>query len=161
MNLRGAPAVDQGRRMIPKENYGVRCMSMGFLMEDGAPVVWRGPMVIKAVEQLTRGVAWGRLDVLLVDMPPGTGDVHISISQRLPLAGAIIVSTPQDVALSDARRGAAMFRQVNVPILGLVENMSYYVCPKCGEHAHIFGHGGARATAQELGMDFLGEVPLE
>ncbi|KAJ7571553.1 hypothetical protein O6H91_01G166600 [Diphasiastrum complanatum] len=156
MNLNAQPQVDAGLKMIPLQNFGVHCMSMGFLVEKDAPIVWRGPMVMSALEKLTRGVAWGKLDVMVVDMPPGTGDAQISISQRLKLAGAIIVSTPQDIALLDARRGVNMFQK----ILGLIENMSFFQCPKCGEHSHIFGHGGARATAEEMGMDFLGEVPL-
>lgn len=160
MKLDGRPELDSGSKMIPLENYGVRCMSMGFLMEKDAPAVWRGLMVMSALEKLVRGTAWGKLDVLVVDMPPGTGDAQISISQRLPLAGAVLVSTPQDIALIDARRGANMFRKVDVPILGLIENMSFFKCPNCGERSHIFSHGGARATAEEMGMDFLGEVPL-
>jgi ATP-binding protein involved in chromosome partitioning len=131
---------------------------MGFLMEKDAPAVWRGPMVMSALEKLVRGVSWGKLDVMVVDMPPGTGDAQVSISQRLPLAGAVIVSTPQDIALIDARRGANMFRKVDVPILGLIENMSFFKCPKCGERCDVFGHGGAQTTAQEMDMEFLGEV---
>lgn len=160
MHLSDTPLLDSERRMVPLQAYGVKCMSMGFLMADDAPAVWRGPMVMSALERLTRGVSWGALDVLVIDMPPGTGDAQISITQRLPLSGAVVVSTPQDIALIDARRGANMFRAVNVPILGLVENMSYYKCTGCGAQADIFGHGGARQTAQEMGMEFLGEVPL-
>eukprot|EP00249_Psilotum_nudum_P010513 c22581_g1_i1 orf=292-1023(-) len=160
MNLYERPRVGSDSRMIPLENHGVRCMSMGFLMDKDAPIVWRGPMVMSALEKLIRGVTWGKLDFLVVDMPPGTGDAQISISQRLPLSGAVIVSTPQDIALLDARRGANMFAKVNVPILGLIENMSYFKCPHCGEQSNIFGHGGARLTAQELNLEFLGEVPL-
>ncbi|XP_058085529.1 iron-sulfur protein required for NADH dehydrogenase, mitochondrial isoform X4 [Magnolia sinica] len=148
-------------KMIPFENHGVRCMSIGFLVDNDAPIVWRGPMVMSALEKLTRGVAWGKLDILVVDMPPGTGDAQLSISQGLQLSGALIVSTPQDVALIDARRGANMFRKVEVPILGLVENMSCFRCPHCGEESYIFGRGGARRTADEMDMDFLGEIPLE
>nr|XP_027095460.1 iron-sulfur protein NUBPL-like [Coffea arabica] len=161
MRLRGKPEVSIDKKMIPIENHGVKCMSMGSLVDVGAAIVWRGPMVMKALEQMTRGVNWGTLDVLVVDMPPGTGDAQISISQRLQLSGAVIVSTPQDVALLDARRGVKMFSQVNVPILGLLENMSYFKCPKCGEPSDIFGKGGARKTAEEMGVQFLGEVPLE
>lgn len=160
MKLDGRPQLDSESKMIPMENYGVRCMSMGLLMDKDSPAVWRGPMVMSALEKLVRGTAWGKLDILVIDMPPGTGDAQISISQRLPLAGAVIVSTPQDIALIDARRGANMFRKVDVPILGLIENMSYFKCPNCGERSHIFGHGGARATAEEMDMNFLGEVPL-
>ncbi|XP_042486721.1 iron-sulfur protein NUBPL isoform X2 [Macadamia integrifolia] len=148
-------------RMVPIENHGVKCMSIGFLVEKDAPIVWRGPMVMSALEKLTRGADWGKLDILVVDMPPGTGDAQLSISQRLQLSGALIVSTPQDVALIDARRGANMFRKVQVPILGLIENMSCFRCPHCGEKSDIFGSGGARRTADEMDMEFLGEIPLE
>ncbi|XP_019197882.1 PREDICTED: iron-sulfur protein NUBPL isoform X2 [Ipomoea nil] len=161
MRLHGKPEVSQDRKMIPIESYGVKCISMGSLVEEGAAIVWRGPMVMKALEQMTRGVDWGILDILVVDMPPGTGDAQISISQRLQLSGGLIVSTPQDVALMDARRGAKMFSKVNVPILGILENMSYFKCPNCNEPSYIFGKGGARKTADEMGMKFLGEVPLE
>lgn len=147
--------------MIPIENYGIKCISMGSLVEKDAPIVWRGPMVMKALEQMTRGVDWGRLDILVVDMPPGTGDAQISMSQRLQLSGALIVSTPQDVALMDARRGVMMFSKVSVPILGIIENMSYFKCPHCSEPSFIFGEGGARKTADEMGLGFLGEIPLE
>ncbi|KAJ1691803.1 hypothetical protein LUZ63_015958 [Rhynchospora breviuscula] len=161
MNLHQKPDVSQDMKMIPIENYGVKCMSIGFLVEKDAPIVWRGPMVMSALEKLTRGVSWGNLDVLIVDMPPGTGDTQLSVSQRLKLSGAVIVSTPQDIALIDARRGANMFRKVEVPILGLVENMSCFKCPKCGEKSYIFGEGGARRTANDMQLKFLGEVPLE
>ncbi|XP_072988723.1 iron-sulfur protein required for NADH dehydrogenase, mitochondrial isoform X1 [Typha latifolia] len=161
MNLHQKPEVGEDMKMIPVENHGVRCMSIGFLVEKDAPIIWRGPMVMSALEKLTRGVSWGNLDVLVVDMPPGTGDAQISISQRLQLSGALIVSTPQDIALIDARRGANMFRKVEVPILGLVENMSSFKCPHCGEESHIFGRGGARQTAEDMDMQFLGEIPLE
>ncbi|CAA0832167.1 IND1(iron-sulfur protein required for NADH dehydrogenase)-like [Striga hermonthica] len=161
MKLQGKPEVTEDKKMIPIENYGVKCMSMGSLVAEGDAIVWRGPMVMKALEQMTRGVQWGSLDVLVVDMPPGTGDAQISISQRLQLSGALIVSTPQDVALMDARRGVRMFLQVNVPILGILENMSYFKCPKCCEPYYIFGKGGAQRIADKMGMAFLGEVPLE
>lgn len=161
MNLCGKPEVSEDLKMIPIENYGVQCMSIGFLVDKDAPIVWRGPMVMSALEKLTRGVAWGSVDILVVDMPPGTGDAQLSISQRLKLSGALIVSTPQDIALIDARRGANMFRKVEVPILGLIENMSYFKCPHCSEKSYIFGHGGAQKTAKELDMKFLGEIPLE
>ncbi|XP_078149157.1 INDH1(iron-sulfur protein required for NADH dehydrogenase) [Carex rostrata] len=161
MNLHQKPDVSEDMKMIPVENYGLKCMSIGFLVEKDAPIVWRGPMVMSALEKLTRGVSWGNLDVLVVDMPPGTGDTQLSVSQRLKLSGAVIVSTPQDIALIDARRGASMFRKVEVPILGLVENMSCFKCPNCGEKSHIFGEGGARRTANDLDLKFLGEVPLE
>ncbi|XP_068650840.1 iron-sulfur protein required for NADH dehydrogenase, mitochondrial isoform X2 [Aristolochia californica] len=161
MKLNGKPEVNEDMKMIPIENYGVKCMSIGFLVGKDSPIVWRGPMVMSALEKLTKGVAWGTLDVLVVDMPPGTGDAQLSMSQRLQLSGALIVSTPQDVALLDARRGASMFRKVEVPILGLVENMSCFKCPHCGEKSYIFGCGGARKTADEMEMEFLGEIPLE
>ncbi|KAL8497290.1 hypothetical protein ACS0TY_020832 [Phlomoides rotata] len=162
MKLHGKPEVSAAdKKMIPIENYGVKCMSMGSLVASGDALVWRGPMVMKALEQMTRGVDWGVLDILVVDMPPGTGDAQISISQRLQLSGALIVSTPQDVALMDARRGVKMFSQVNVPILGILENMSYFKCPNCNEPFYIFGKGGAQKTADEMGMKFLGEVALE
>ncbi|KAA8543337.1 hypothetical protein F0562_021168 [Nyssa sinensis] len=161
MKLQGKPEVSEGKKMVPIENYGVKCMSMGFLVEKDAPIVWRGPMVMKALEQMSRGVDWGELDILVVDMPPGTGDAQISISQRLQLSGALIVSTPQDVALVDVRRGVKMFSKVDVPILGVIENMSFFKCPHCGEPSHIFGKGGARKTADDMGLGFLGEIPLE
>ncbi|KAL6968224.1 hypothetical protein U1Q18_034026 [Sarracenia purpurea var. burkii] len=162
MKLYGKPEVTEGKKMVPIENYGVKCMSMGSLVgEEYAPIVWRGPMVMKALEQMSRGVDWGKLDILVVDMPPGTGDAQISISQRLQLSGALIVSTPQDIALMDARRGVNMFSKVAVPILGVLENMSFFKCPHCGEPWHIFGNGGARRTADEMGLPFLGEIPLE
>ncbi|XP_017249545.1 iron-sulfur protein required for NADH dehydrogenase, mitochondrial isoform X3 [Daucus carota subsp. sativus] len=160
MKLQGKPEVSEANKMIPIENHGVKCMSMGSLVEKEAPIVWRGPMVMKALEQLTRGVDWGNLDVLVVDMPPGTGDAQISISQRLQLSGALIVSTPQDVALMDARRGVNMFSKVAVPILGIIENMSYFKCPHCNEPSFIFGKGGARKTAEDMGLRFVGEIPL-
>lgn len=161
MSLHGKPEVSQDRKMIPIESYSVKCISMGSLVEEDAAIVWRGPMVMKALEQMTRGVEWGTLDILVVDMPPGTGDAQITISQRLQLSGGLIVSTPQDVALMDARRGVKMFSKVNVPILGILENMSYFKCPHCNEPSYIFGKGGAHKTAEEMGMQFLGEVPLE
>ena len=146
--------------MIPIEAWGLKCMSIGFLVEEEQPMVWRGPMVMGALEQMMGQVAWGPLDVLIVDMPPGTGDAQLTMAQRVALAGAVIVSTPQDIALIDARRGVRMFEKVRVPVLGLVENMSFFCCPNCGRRAEIFGHGGARAEAARLGADFLGEVPL-
>jgi ATP-binding protein involved in chromosome partitioning len=133
---------------------------MGFLVPEDTPMIWRGPMVMSALEQMLRDVAWGELDVLVVDMPPGTGDAQLTMAQRVPLAGAVIVSTPQDIALLDARKGLNMFRRVDVPVLGIVENMSYFCCPNCGHRSEIFAHGGARRTAEELGCDFLGELPL-
>ena len=150
-----------GKRLIPLESVGVKVMSIGFLIDEGAPVVWRGPMVVSALNQLLREVVWGELDVLVVDMPPGTGDTQLTMAQNVPLAGAVIVSTPQDLALIDARRGIAMFTQVKVPLLGVVENMSYFVCPHCGGRTDVFSHGGARKEAEKLGVPFLGEVPLD
>ena len=141
------------------EGYGLKAMSMGFLVDEETPVIWRGPMVVGALNQMLRDVAWGEdgeLDVLIIDMPPGTGDVQLTMAQQVPLSGAVIVSTPQDLALIDARKGLAMFRKVGVPVLGIVENMSNFICPKCGEHSHIFGHGGAEAEAKRLGVPFLG-----
>ncbi|KAG7510083.1 iron-sulfur protein NUBPL [Solea senegalensis] len=160
MNLKGNPELSDNNLMIPLTNYGVPCMSMGFLVDDAAPIVWRGLMVMSAMEKLLRQVDWGSLDYLVIDMPPGTGDVQLSITQNIPVAGAVIVSTPQDIALLDARRGAEMFKKVNVPILGLVQNMSVFHCPKCQHQTHIFGSDGARQLAHTLGEEFLGDVPL-
>ncbi len=156
----GKPQVVSGRTLAPMEAYGLKIMSIGFLVEEETPMIWRGPMVISAITQMLREVAWGELDVLVVDMPPGTGDAQLTMAQQVPLAGAVIVSTPQDLALLDARRGVAMFRKVAVPILGLVENMSYFICPECGHRSDIFAHGGARHEAERLGIPFLGEIPL-
>ncbi len=150
-----------GQKLAPLEAYGVKVMSIGFLIEEGAPVIWRGPMVMSALTQLLREVAWGELDVLVVDMPPGTGDTQLTMAQNAPLSGAVIVSTPQDLALIDARRGIAMFQQVKVPLLGVVENMSYFLCPHCGGRTDVFSHGGARKEADRLGVPFLGEAPLD
>lgn len=141
-------------------NFGVKCMSMGFLVGEEAPVVWRGLMVMKALQQLLHQVEWGELDLLVIDMPPGTGDTQLTISQQIPLSGVVIVSTPQDIALIDARKGVNMFKKVNVPILGMVQNMSLHVCPKCSHESHIFGDGGAERTAKEMDLDFLGDVAL-
>lgn len=160
MNLKGQPELTADNLMKPLINFGISCMSMGFLMEEGAPLVWRGLMVMSAVERLIRKVEWGELEYLVVDLPPGTGDVQLSLSQLLPLQGAVIVSTPQDLALMDARRGAEMFKKVDVPVLGVVENMSVFTCPACGHRTHIFGSEGARQMATSLGLRFLGEVPL-
>ncbi|KAH7666121.1 Mrp/NBP35 ATP-binding protein [Dioscorea alata] len=157
MNIFRKPEVSEDLKMVPLENHGVKCMSIGFLVDKDAPIVWRGPMVMSALEKLTRGVTWGNLDILVIDMPPGTGDAQLSISQRLQLSGALIISTPQDIALIDAQRGASMFHKVDVPILGLIENMSFFKCPKCGEKSDIFGHGGAKRTADKMNLDYLGE----
>ncbi|MGE5546001.1 MAG: iron-sulfur cluster carrier protein ApbC [Solirubrobacterales bacterium] len=161
LGITGEPVSPDGRSLMPMENYGVKCMSIGFLVPEDSPIIWRGPMVMGALEQLLRDVRWGELDVMVIDMPPGTGDTQLTMTQRLPLTGAVIVSTPQDIALLDARKGLNMFRKVDVPVLGVIENMSYYVCPNCGDEAHIFGHGGAKAEAARLSTDFLGEVPLD
>jgi ATP-binding protein involved in chromosome partitioning len=150
-----------GQKLKPLEKYGVKVMSIGFLVEEGAAIVWRGPMVMSALTQFLREVDWGELDVLVVDMPPGTGDAQLTMAQNVPLSGAVIVSTPQDLSLIDARRGIAMFKQVHVPLLGLVENMSYFVCPHCGGRTDIFAHGGARHEAEAHGAPFLGEIPLD
>jgi ATP-binding protein involved in chromosome partitioning len=158
--IRGRPKIKTGRTLIPMEGYGCKVMSIGFLVEEDTAMIWRGPMVISALNQMLREVDWGELDVLVVDMPPGTGDAQLTMSQSVPLAGAVIVSTPQDLALIDARRGVAMFQKVNVPILGVIENMSYFLCPSCGTRSNIFGHGGARDEATRIGVPFLGEIPL-
>jgi ATP-binding protein involved in chromosome partitioning len=151
----------EGNTIIPLQRWGLKAMSIGFLVDAETPMIWRGPMVMGALEQMMGQVAWGELDIMVVDMPPGTGDAQLTMSQRVPLAGAVIVSTPQDVALLDARRGVRMFEKVNVPVLGVIENMSYYCCPKCGDRAELFGHGGARAEADKMGVEFLGELPLK
>jgi ATP-binding protein involved in chromosome partitioning len=150
----------QGKMLEPLEAFGLKAMSIGLLVGEAEAMIWRGPMVMSAINQLLREVNWGQLDCLLVDMPPGTGDAQLTLAQNVPLAGAVIVSTPQDLALIDARRGVAMFKQVNIPILGVVENMSYFVCPHCHGRSDIFAHGGARHEADALGVPFLGEVPL-
>lgn len=161
--LTGRPraAGAEGKTMEPMQRYGVEVMSIGFLVPEDTPMIWRGPMVMSALTQLLREVAWGPTDIMIVDMPPGTGDAQLTLAQQTPLSGAVIVSTPQDLALIDARKGLNMFRKVNVPVLGIVENMSYFVCDHCGTRHEIFGHGGARAEAEKLGVPFLGEVPLD
>jgi ATP-binding protein involved in chromosome partitioning len=158
--IRERPQTLGGTRLKPISRYGLTVMSIGFLVDEETPMIWRGPMVISALTQMLREVEWGALDVMVVDMPPGTGDAQLTMAQQVPLKGAVIVSTPQDLALIDARRGVAMFRRVNVPVLGLVENMSFFQCPHCGTRSDIFGHGGARHEAERLGIPFLGEVPL-
>jgi ATP-binding protein involved in chromosome partitioning len=160
LGLKGQPQQVADNKLQPMQAYGLKVMSMGFLVDEETPMIWRGPMVMSALSQMLKDVAWGELDVLVVDMPPGTGDAQLTMAQQVPLAGAVIVSTPQDLALIDARKGLAMFRKVNVPVLGIVENMSTFVCPHCGERSDIFGHGGARKDAERLGVPFLGEVPL-
>ena len=149
-----------GKMLKPIERFGLKAMSIGFLVNEDTPMIWRGPMVMSALTQMLGDVEWGELDVLVVDMPPGTGDAQLTLAQRVPLKGAIIVSTPQDLALIDARKGLAMFKTTAVPVLGIVENMSTFFCPHCGKESQIFGHGGARETAAQLGTDFLGEIPL-
>ena len=158
--IREKPQTVGGNRLKPIVRHGMAVMSIGFLVEEETPMIWRGPMVMSALTQMLREVEWGTLDVMVVDMPPGTGDAQLTMAQQVPLRGAVIVSTPQDLALIDARRGIAMFRRVNVPVLGIVENMSTFICPHCGTRSDIFGHGGARHEAERLGVPFLGEVPL-
>ncbi len=159
--IKERPQTIGGTRLKPIERYGLTVMSIGFLIEEETPMIWRGPMVMSAITQMLREVEWGELDIMVVDMPPGTGDAQLTMAQQVPLAGAVIVSTPQDLALIDARRGIAMFKRVNVPVLGIVENMSYFLCPQCGARSDIFGHGGARHEAERLNVPFLGEVPLD
>jgi ATP-binding protein involved in chromosome partitioning len=154
------PRLNDERKMIPIQRFGLAIMSIGFLVEEDTAMIWRGPMVMSAITQMLRDVAWGTLDILVVDMPPGTGDAQLTLAQNVPLKGAIIISTPQDLSLIDARRGLAMFKKVNVPVLGIVENMSYFQCPHCGTRSDIFGHGGARHEAERLAVPFLGEIPL-
>jgi ATP-binding protein involved in chromosome partitioning len=158
--IKEKPQTIGGNRLKPIERYGMSVMSIGFLIDEETPMIWRGPMVMSAITQMLREVEWGKLDVMVVDMPPGTGDAQLTMAQQVPLKGAVIVSTPQDLALLDARRGVAMFKRVNVPVLGVVENMSYFLCPECGTRSDIFSHGGARHEAERLGVPFLGEVPL-
>jgi ATP-binding protein involved in chromosome partitioning len=160
LKISGRPKQLEGRTIVPMENYGLKTMSMGFLVDEEAAMIWRGPMVQSALLQMLREVAWGELDVLVVDMPPGTGDVHLTMAQQVPLSGAVIVSTPQDLALADARKGITMFRKVEVPLLGVIENMSYFIAPDTGARYDIFGHGGAKAEAERINVPFLGEVPL-
>ncbi|HXE16448.1 MAG TPA: iron-sulfur cluster carrier protein ApbC [Stellaceae bacterium] len=161
LGLKGRPHTKDGKILEPMEAFGIKTMSIGFLVNEDQAMIWRGPMVMSALQQMLRDVNWGVLDVMIVDMPPGTGDAQLTMAQQVPLAGAVIVSTPQDLALLDARKGIAMFRKVEVPILGIVENMSYFLCPHCGERTDIFAHGGARHEAEKLGVPFLGEVPLD
>jgi ATP-binding protein involved in chromosome partitioning len=160
MGISGKPHSPDGKRLHPMQGWGIPTMSMGYLVAEDTPMIWRGPMVMSALEQMLRDVAWGELDVLVADLPPGTGDAQLTMAQRVPLAGAVIVSTPQDIALLDARKGLNMFRRVDVPVFGIIENMSYFCCPNCGHRSDIFAHGGAQKTAKELGVDFLGELPL-
>ena len=159
LNVQNRPEIEDDR-VVPIEQYGLKTMSMGYMMDQDNPIIWRGPMVVTALMQMTREVAWGELDVLVLDMPPGTGDAQLTMAQQFPLAGAVIVSTPQDLALIDARKGLKMFKQTDVPIFGIVENMSTFICPHCGEASDIFGHGGAQEESHKLGVPFLGAVPL-
>jgi len=161
LGISGKPETVNGRTLKPMQKYGLNVMSMGFLVGEDTPMIWRGPMVVSALTQMLREVEWGELDVLVVDMPPGTGDAQLTMAQQVPLAGAVIVSTPQDLALIDARKGLNMFRKVDVPVLGIVENMSYFIAPDTGKRYDIFGHGGAKREAERVGVTFLGEVPLE
>ena len=160
MGITGKPSSPDGKTLLPMERHGIKCMSVGFLVAEDTPMIWRGPMVQSALTQMLRDVVWGDLDLLIVDMPPGTGDAQLTMAQQVPLNGAVIVSTPQDIALLDARKGLNMFRKVDVPVLGIIENMSVYICPECGHEAHIFGEHGARAEAEKMDTPFLGEMPL-
>jgi ATP-binding protein involved in chromosome partitioning len=161
MGIEEKPFVNEENQIVPITRHGVKVMSLGFLMDVDQPVIWRGPMVMKAVEQFLQDVAWGSLDFLVIDLPPGTGDAQLTLTQKIHLSGAVIVTTPQDVSLIDARKGLAMFQKVNVPVLGIIENMSYYVCPECGHREEIFKHGGGKRTAEQLQVPFLGEIPLD
>jgi len=161
LGIEGRPLINEDEKIMPMENHGIKTMSLGFITDPDTPVIWRGPMVMKALDQFLTDVKWGELDFMIIDLPPGTGDAQLTITQKVPLTGAVVVTTPQDVALIDARKGLAMFRKVNVPVLGIVENMSYYICRHCGEREEIFGHGGGKKTAGMLGVPFLGEVPLD
>lgn len=161
MGISGQPSSADGKILEPMQNHGVKVMSIGFLVDEETPMIWRGPMVMSALQQMLRDVNWGVLDVLVVDMPPGTGDAQLTMAQSASLAGAVIVSTPQDIALLDARKGINMFRKVDVPVLGVVENMSYFCCPNCGHRTDVFSHGGARKEAERYGAEFLGEIPLD
>ena len=161
LGVSGRPSSPDGKTIIPLKNHGVTLMSMGLMVAENEAVVWRGPMLMGALQQMLGQVQWGELDVLLVDLPPGTGDVQLTLSQKTEVTGAVVVSTPQDIALLDARKALNMFEKVGTPILGMIENMSTYICPNCGDEAHLFGHGGAKAEADKLGLPFLGEVPLD
>ncbi|MDF2465848.1 MAG: minD 1 [Ramlibacter sp.] len=161
MGIEGRPESSDGKTMEPLENYGVQVMSIGFLVAQDEAMIWRGPMATQALEQLLRQTNWAELDYLIVDLPPGTGDIQLTLSQRVPMTGAVIVTTPQDIALLDAKKGIKMFEKVGVPILGIVENMAVHVCSKCGHAEHIFGEGGGKRMAAEYGMDYLGALPLD
>lgn len=161
LGISGRPSSPDGTRILPLRNHGVTAMSIGMMVPEGEAVIWRGPMLMGALQQMLGQVEWGRLDVLLVDLPPGTGDVQLTLSQKAEITGAVVVSTPQDIALLDARKALNMFEKTETPVLGLIENMSTHICSKCGHEEHIFGHGGARSEAESLGLPFLGEVPLD
>lgn len=162
LGIEGRPQIDEhDEKIIPMENHGVKTMSLGLITDPDTPVIWRGPMVMKALDQFLTDVKWGELDFMIIDLPPGTGDAQLTLTQKVPLTGAVVVTTPQDVALIDARKGLAMFRKVNVPVLGIVENMSFFLCRHCGQREEIFGHGGGKKTAEMLGVPFLGEVPID
>ncbi|HEX9161327.1 MAG TPA: Mrp/NBP35 family ATP-binding protein [Thermoanaerobaculia bacterium] len=162
LGITGHPQIDEhDEKIMPMENHGIKTMSLGLITDVDTPVIWRGPMVMKALDQFLTDVKWGELDFMIIDLPPGTGDAQLTLTQKVPLTGAVIVTTPQDVALIDARKGLAMFRKVNVPVLGIIENMSYFICRHCGEREEIFGHGGGHKTADMLGVPFLGEVPID
>jgi ATP-binding protein involved in chromosome partitioning len=162
LGIEGRPQIDEtDEKIMPMENHGVKTMSLGLITRPDEPVIWRGPMVMKALDQFLTDVKWGTLDFMIIDLPPGTGDAQLTLTQKVPLTGAIVVTTPQDVALIDARKGLAMFRKVSVPVLGIIENMSYFICRHCGAREEIFGHGGGKKTAEMLGVPFLGEVPID
>src|SRR4051812_1884906 len=162
LGIEGRPQIDEtDEKILPMENHGVKTMSLGLITDPDTPVIWRGPMVMKALDQFLSDVKWGTLDFMIIDLPPGTGDAQLTLTQKVPLSGAVVVTTPQDVALIDARKGLAMFRKVNVPVLGIIENMSYFICRHCGTREEIFGHGGGRKTAELLGVPFLGEIPID
>jgi ATP-binding protein involved in chromosome partitioning len=162
LGIEGRPQIDEtDEKIMPMERHGIKTMSLGLITDPDTPVIWRGPMVMKAIDQFLTDVKWGNLDFMVIDLPPGTGDAQLTLTQKAGLTGAVVVTTPQDVALIDARKGLAMFRKVNVPVLGIVENMSYYICRHCGEREEIFGHGGGKKTAGMLGVPFLGEVPID
>ncbi len=162
LGIEGRPQIDEAdEKIVPMERHGIKTMSLGLITDPDTPVIWRGPMVMKAIDQFLTDVKWGTLDFMIIDLPPGTGDAQLTLTQKAGLTGAVVVTTPQDVALIDARKGLAMFRKVNVPVLGIIENMSYYICRHCGEREEIFGHGGGKKTAGMLGVPFLGEVPID
>ncbi|MFA7495577.1 MAG: iron-sulfur cluster carrier protein ApbC [Acidithiobacillus sp.] len=161
LGISGKPTSKDGKKMEPMEGHGIKAMSIGFLIDEETPMVWRGPMVMQALEQLLSDTRWGELDYLVIDLPPGTGDTQLTLAQKVPVSGAVIVTTPQDIALLDARKGLKMFEKVGVPILGIIENMSFYICPKCGNEDDIFGHGGGATMAEQDGVEFLGAIPLD